>query len=328
MKKATKLALAIPFAAAGLGVAGVYGLYRRIFYSPVGDQNDDYALPPEMCSESATRARVLAMIDRLNSTPFEKVSVRSFDGLELCGRYFNARSGAPVVILFHGYRGTPSRDFSGGAAIFADLGFNLLLVEQRAHCSSEGHTITFGVNERWDCLTWCRYADERFHAPIILAGISMGATTVLMASELDLPKSVRGILADCPFTGPEDILSIIAKRKHLEPAVLMPAIKLAARTFGGFTFDSHNSAVKSVRSTHLPILLIHGEADDFIPCEMSMEIAAANPDCVELYTFPGAWHGMSFLVNTDRYAQLVKDFCKRILPDAPLQGADDAHPKT
>lgn len=311
MKKLTK-ALLLPAAAAGLTLAGAYGFYRYIFYSPVGAQNDDHSLPLPAQSEEARR-RTLEMIDALNAKPYEKVSITSFDGLRLNGRYYQVRAGAPLFIMCHGYRGTPSRDFSGGAGICMSLGYNVLLIEQRGHVTSEGHTISFGVNERRDCRDWCRWAAERFRAPIILVGISMGAATVLMASELDLPENVRGIIADCPYTSPEAIIRKAGRDQGIPVSIAMPLAKLGARIFGGFSPEV-SGAAEAVRRARVPILLIHGEDDGFVPCDMSREIAAANPELIEFHTFPGARHGTSYLVDTARYTKLVKDFSERVLP--------------
>ncbi len=313
-----KIVFLLSASALSLSLVGAYGLYRHIFYTPVGDQNDDYALPQPVKSAGA-RARALTLIDTLNSRPYERVTITSFDGLQLSGRYYHTRDGAPLVILFHGYRGTPSRDLCGGASICFDLGCNVLLVEERGHGMSEGHTISFGVNERYDCLAWSRWAAERFHVPILLVGISMGATAVLLASALDLPQNVRGIIADCPYTSPDTIIRLVGRRRHLPMSPLMPFIRLGARIFGGFSLSANVNAAEAVRLARVPILLIHGEEDGFVPCDMSREIAAARPELVELHTFPGAWHGTSYLVNTERYTRLVREFCERTLADADKQ---------
>lgn len=311
MRKITKVLL-LPTAAAGLTLAGAYGFYRYIFYSPVGTQNDDRSMPLPVKSEEANR-RALELIDALNAKPYESVSIPSFDGLRLSGRYYEVRAGAPLFIMCHGYRGTPSRDFSGGADICMSLGYNVLLIEERGHVSSGGHTISFGINERRDCLDWCRWAAERFHTPIILVGISMGAATVLMASELELPDSVRGIIADCPYTSPKAIIKKVGADQGIPIPLAMPLARLGARVFGGFSLDTPVDAAEAVRHARVPILLIHGEEDGFVPCDMSRAIAAANPELIEFHTFPGAWHGASYLVDTPRYTKLVKDFCERVL---------------
>ncbi len=311
MNRAVKSTLSLSSAAAVLALAGAYGFYRYIFHSPSGRQNDDYDLPQPVRSASYA-ARALELIDKLNARPYERVSIASFDGLKLRGRYYHTRSGAPVVLMFHGYRGTPVRDFAGGADLCLSLGYNVLLVEQRAHAASEGHTTTFGINERRDCLAWCRYAAQRFRAPLLLAGISMGAATVLMASALDLPENVRGILADCPFTSPQAIIRKVGRDQKLPTTLVMPLAKLGARVFGGFSLNTSADAAEAVRRARVPILLIHGEADDYVPIEMSREIAAANPALVTFHAFPGAWHGVSYLTDPERYARLVRDFCARI----------------
>lgn len=179
-----KKALCAASASALAVLGGLYGLYRYAFYSPRGAQNDDHHIStnPQMRS---TGKRYPGAIDALNALPCERVYITSADGLRLTGRYYPAKPGAPLVIACHGYRGTPSRDFSVGAEIYRSMGCALLLIEERGQCGSAGHTITFGAMEKYDVLLWTRWAADRFGGiPILLGGISMGAATVLMASAL------------------------------------------------------------------------------------------------------------------------------------------------
>ena len=291
--------------------ATVCGIYRYGFYSPHGGQNDDHRIQIPM--SEAQHRQSIAMIDRLNARPYERVQIASFDGLRLAGRYYHTKDGAPLAILCHGYRGTPSRDFCGGADICFNKRFNVLLIEERAHCTSEGHTITFGVKERYDVLAWVNYAVERFGTDlkILLAGISMGGGTVLMASGLPLPKNVRGILADCPFTSPAEMIMVFGRAKKLPMKIAYPMAGLAAKLFGGFSLKDAD-AVEAVKHAKVPILIIHGEADGLVPCDMSRRIAEANPVQITRYTFPGADHGLSYIVDTERYTRLVGEYCDRI----------------
>ncbi|MBR0353168.1 MAG: alpha/beta hydrolase [Oscillospiraceae bacterium] len=312
-RKSLKTAACAAAAAAAGTLAASFGIYLFGFYSPRGQQNDDHHILVDIRSKEQYD-RSIALIDRMNEKPYERVSIRSFDGLKLAGRYYHAKDGAPLAILCHGYRGTPSRDFCGGAEIFFGLGFNLLLIEERAHCTSGGHSITFGVKERQDVLSWTRYAVERFGADvkILLAGISMGAGTVLMASELDLPANVRGILADCPFTSPAEIITEFGKAQGIPMKIAYPFTALAARVFGGFSLTAADAS-EAVKNAKVPVLLVHGEADELVPCEMGRRIAEANPEKVEFCTFPGARHGMSYMADTARYTELVRAFCERAL---------------
>ena len=302
----------LPPAAAGASAASLYWIYRFVFYSPHKKQDDDHDLSIPIPTQEQ-RDRCIALIDKLNAKPYERVSILSHDGLRLSGRYYHTADGAPLAILCHGYRGTPSRDFCGGANICLSKGFNVLLIEERAHCTSEGHTISFGINERYDVLNWTRYAAERFgpDTKILLCGISMGAATVLLASELDLPQNVCGIMADCPYTTPEEIIKETGRMLKFPMKLAMPFVMLSARIFGGLTLGGVSTA-EAVRHTKVPILLIHGEADGLVPCSMGREIAAANPAMVDLQTFPGAGHGLSYLTDTERYTGLIEAFCEKI----------------
>ena len=111
MKKTWKLPAAAGAAALGAGCA----LTRWAFGSPHGDQNVDLAIPRSPQFDER-RQEIQAMIRSLNEIPFERVYITSRDGLRLAGRLYMGQPGAPLMLGFHGYRGTPSRDFSGGAA--------------------------------------------------------------------------------------------------------------------------------------------------------------------------------------------------------------------
>ena len=295
-------------------LGGCWWTYRFAFYSPKGKQNDDHTVPVSVESEPHLDD-IHRMIDQLNAVPYEEVFVTSGDGLRLRGRYYHQNDDAPLAICFHGYRGTPTRDFSGGSRILARLGYNMLLVEERAHCGSEGHTISFGVNERKDCLAWIYHFHYRFpKTEIVLYGVSMGAATVLMAAGLPMPDAVKGIVADCPFTEPLAIIKKVGRDVRVPAWVTTLVAPGSALIFGRFRLSSA-SALKAVREAKVPIMLIHGEADSFVPCDMSRALHEANPEGTELHTFPNANHGISYLADPKRYAELVRDFSRRVLKD-------------
>ena len=293
-------------------IAAVYSVYRMAFYSPRGNQNDIHNLPTgEQYDREVDRMR--GMVDKLAVIPFEEVSIMSHDGLRLKGMYYHTRDGAPLDIGFHGYRSTAIRDFCGGAVMGMEAGHNVLLVKQRGCCDSEGHTISFGVKEQRDCLSWINYAIERFgrDTQIALYGVSMGAATVLCASGLELPDNVKGVIADSPFSSPIDIIQTVAADMGIPKAVVRPLATVAARIFGGF--DLHGaSAVEAVKNAKVPILIIHGEDDRFVPCDMGRAIYRACPEGAELVTFPDAGHAISYLADEARYRSTINGFWQRI----------------
>ena len=208
-------------------------------------------------------------------------------------------------------------DFSGGAELSLEMGHNLLLVDQRGHGKSQGKTITFGILERHDCLTWVNWALNQFgkDTQILLYGISMGASTVLMASGLDLPHQVKGIVADCPYNAPMAIICNVSDGMRIPSKLVKPFLILGARLYGGFRLRETNAA-QAVANSKVPILIIHGEDDRYVPCEMSEAVKEANPRMVRRFTFPGAAHGISYLVDKPRYSQIVSDFMEQVINSA------------
>ena len=132
----------------------------------------------------------------------------SYDGKLLHAIYLPKKDAKGTILLFHGYKSCWQIDFGLVLPYYYDtLGYSLLLVDQRAHGSSQGKYLTFGVRERLDVLSWATYMGQKLgqNAPLILGGLSMGATTVLLSSCFDFPANVRAVIADCGFTSPYEI---------------------------------------------------------------------------------------------------------------------------
>ncbi len=262
----------------------------------------------------AVSKKIDILLAEINSLPFEEVSIVSFDGLKLFAKYYHVSDDAPVHIECHGYKGKSTRDFCGGNKLARDMGHNTLLIDQRAHGKSGGHTITFGIKERYDVLSWIEYINKRFgnNCKIILSGVSMGAATVLMTSDMDLPDNVVCILADSAYSSPREIIGKVCADMKLPPKIAMPFIKMGAKIFGGFDIDEC-SPVESVKNSKKPILIIHGEDDLFVPCEMSERIYENCTSEKEQIFFNGAGHGLSYLVSTDEYDKASREFIEKYI---------------
>ena len=293
-------------------LAGSYYAYRIAFYaSPKGR---DQVINPKDPQYDPYRMEMKRIYHQLNDRTYERVSIVTNDGLTLSGRYYHMKDGAPLDIGFHGYRSHPVTDFSGGSELSFQMEHNLLLVDQRAHGQSDGRTISFGILERQDLLCWVDYAIQRFgmDVNIFLYGVSMGGATVLMASELNLPSNVKGIIADCPYDNPLDVILHVGKSTPFPQALIKPFAILGAKIYGGFDL-LETTAAQAVKNAGVPILIIHGEADTYVPCHMSEAAANANPAMVHRHTFPNAPHGISYLTDTPRYHKIVNEFIRGIL---------------
>ncbi len=271
---------------------------------PIGEE--EYPMPPGKIYEPFY-PQFEQWMRELRALPHEEIAIKSYDGLTLRGQYYECRKGAPIELLIPGYRGTAERDLCGGVQRCFELGHNALIVDQRSGGLSEGHTITFGIKERYDCQTWARYLAERFgeEVPIILTGISMGAATVMMTAALDLPSSVVGVLADCGYTSPKAIIKKVIRQIGLPANVFYPFVRFGARLFGGFDLEAASPA-EAMKTCRLPVVFIHGDADDYVPCAMSRENYEACTAPKQLMIVAGAGHGLAYPVDPKGYMAILR----------------------
>lgn len=281
-----------------------------VFYVPNSKKKDkaEYPIPPGPVYEPF-REQMISWIKETRSLPQEDVSITSFDGLTLRGKYYEYAPGAPIELMMHGYRGEAERDLCGGVQRCFALKRSALIVDQRACGCSDGNIITFGIKEHRDCLDWVDFIVKRFgpDVKIILTGISMGASTVIMAAGKNLPSNVIGVLADCGFTSAKEIIKTVAGQMHLPGKLIYPFIKLGAKLYGGFNLDEY-SPTAALENCTLPVILFHGEADDFVPCEMSHTNYTNCKSTKKIITVPGAGHGLSYVIDPDRYLAALAEF--------------------
>ncbi len=250
----------------------------------------------------------------IENQPHSWVETNSFDGLRLAARYYPCGNSNRTMLLFHGYRSTAKRDFSCAVKMYRDMGLNVLLCDQRSHGRSEGKLITFGVKERFDVVSWIEYILSAYgeDTEIFLGGMSMGATTVLLASGLDLPENVKGIVADCGFTSPEDIIGKVARQSfHISSKVFFWVFDILSRIFGKFSLYNV-STVDALKRNNIPVMLIHGKKDGFVPVEMSERGYAAAVADKELMIVEEANHGFSYLVDPVGVTERVGNFIARL----------------
>lgn len=287
-----------------------YICYRIAFYAPPRKPLPEGTIEiPEGEIYEVHREKMESWVRQMWKLPCQSFEITAFDGLKLYAKYYEFAPGAPVELMFHGYRGSAERDLSGGIERCFRVGRSALIVDQRCAGNSGGHVITFGVHERRDCLSWIDFAIDHFgpDVKIILTGISMGASTVLMAGGEELPPNVVGILADCGYTSAKAIMYEVIRKMGLPPKPSYPFVKLGARIFGRFDLEE-TSPLEAVRRCKLPVIFFHGEADDFVPCYMSQENFEACASRKHLVTIPGAGHGLAYAVEPDRYVEELYDF--------------------
>ncbi len=285
--------------------------YVRMFHSPARHvpSEDEFDIPEGEIYE-VFREDMVAWTKMIRTYPYKEYAIQSFDGLTLRAKFFEYEPGAPIELMFHGYKGTAERDLNGGVERCFKLGHSAMLIDHRAAGFSDGHIITFGILERRDCLQWIDFAIKEFGEDVrlILTGISMGAATVMMAAGQPLPPQVRYVLADCGYTSPKEIISKVMRDMKLPPALLYPCATLGAKLFGHFNLNE-DSPMEAMARCKVPVVFAHGDADDFVPYDMSVrlyEICTGRHK--KLVTIKGAGHGLAFPVGRDEYVNALKEF--------------------
>ena len=291
------------------------GCFLKTFYSPKRKplkENEFRTAKGEIYEPY--RPQMIAWMKDLRTRPHENFSIVSFDGLTLRGKYYECKKGAPIELMFHGYRSTAEQDLCGGVQRCFDVGHNAFIVDQRGAGSSDGHVVSFGINEHKDCLRWIDFLIEHFgnDVNIILTGISMGAATVLTAAGKQLPDNVIFILSDCTFSTPKDIIQKVIVDMKLPPVLAYHFIKFAAQIFGKFDLEE-TSPLHAMKTCKKPVIFYHGTTDAYVPCEMSQTVYEACHTHKKLVLVDGAGHGLSCMLDNDGYLNALKDFEKECM---------------
>lgn len=289
-----------------------------VFFHACGPfKNVDWSDPQAVSksNHAAYSDHILAAVRYLQDSGAQDLYTRSRDGLSLHAQWLPAENARGTVVLVHGFHSSVYVDFGLVLELYHDLGFNLLMPDQRCHGQSEGRYVTFGVRESEDIACWLEYHNSRFGAqPVLLSGLSMGAATVMFMADEPLPDNVRYCIADCGFTSPAEIIGeIFTDVTHLPAWTVMWSAELFARVFARFSLwqkRAENTLAHNAR----PFLFVHGLADDFVPCQMTRRAHAACTGEKYLLLVEGAGHGLSFLQDRERYLAVNMELMDRLIP--------------
>ena len=321
MKKKTTFGLLGLAAAGAAGVAGVAGgwnalgsyLYDRVMVPLVRDPAQEDVNPVQRSGRSWARRR----------EGFKEATIQAIDGLILWAAVVPGREGCHRwAVCMHGYHDT-YESMGAIARHYSELGWSVLLPDQRGHGRSEGDYVGWGYDERLDVLGWVNWIVRKDpDAEILLHGVSMGGASVLMATGGALPRQVKAAISDCSYTSIEAEIRHQLNSVEIELPVKLPAgllfgrLRKTALRRAGYDIRLA-SPLEAVGRSKTPTLFIHGVDDDFVPSSMMGALYQAARCPKSFLWMPGAGHAASVGTNEMLYWTSVSTFLRDYFPDEP-----------
>lgn len=251
---------------------------------------------------------------------WENVEITSPFGYAMKGTFVpNAQKTEQTVLFLHGF--TQNRlaglDY---LPMYLQMGFNVLLVDLRAHGESGGTSVTWGACEKKDVDVWLDWLATRVPGGIVgIHGISMGAATALLHAEMhEVDARAAFYIADSAYADLKPLLKkeIRAKlglaEQSVLPDILLGYGDLVCWAKDRFTFAA-SSPAEAAKHISAPVLYVHGEKDPLVPVQMVRTLYDNTPGQKELSLFPQAAHAMAFYEDRRQYERVVKQFIETAL---------------
>ena len=268
-------------------------------------------------SQVSTSSPNYDLVSRFNHLPKSTETITN-DGLKLDAWYVPAATPTnKTVIVVHGFRQDKSAMRQYGQ-LFHELGYNVLMPDNRGAGQSAGQFISFGYHDKSDVIAWAKFITVQApQSQITLYGLSMGASTVMMASgQSTLPQTVKNIIEDCGYSDAWSEITYQAKAQYNLPAFpLVYSVSLESKLRQDWFFQEA-SATKALAKDKLPILFIHGDKDTYVPTSMLYDNYKATPAGVpkELLLVKGASHAKAFETEPKLYRATVAKFMAKYNP--------------
>lgn len=246
-----------------------------------------------------------------NNHKYQVISIKSFDNLNLVGYYFDKKSNN-TALLVHGYASN-AYEMQCYAKMFYDMDYNVLVIDNRGHGKSDGKIISMGYYEKYDISSWVNFLiDKNKNVKIVVFGISMGGASVCLYSGTEKPKNVKAIISDCAYSSAYKIVKSVANKSVVFSILpTLQVFNLYTKLKVGFKLSDIN-VVKQIEKCDVPMLLIHGEKDNFVPFSMQGELYNACPEQYRnKFSVENAGHGESLYTLKGKYIKKVEEFLKK-----------------
>ncbi|MFD1429547.1 alpha/beta hydrolase [Lacticaseibacillus mingshuiensis] len=303
MKKRTLIGLTLPM----IMTAGTMGLAEMIYRYAFKRINYIPAATGEMAQYAD---RYYSEVDWVQNQRPVVWHLDTFDGHRVSALWLEHPGSKRAVIIGHGYKGT-GITMSNYAHLFYDMGFSVLMPDDRGHGVSDGDYISFGWLDRRDYLDWLHRMVEALgpDCELLLFGTSMGGATVcLVAGESTLPHQVRAIVEDCGYSSLDGELTYLMRRLFRLPREpLVPLASFINYRRLGFRIEQVDVAA-ALRKNTRPLLVIHGAEDVYVPTWMGPVNYRASQGPKALWLVPHAQHAESYWIDPAAYRAHIEKF--------------------
>lgn len=264
----------------------------------------EVALHPLLRRRASDTAALAYSVAHAAGATATNVCVRGEDGARLSAWWLSPKQpNGRAVMACHGV-GDSGFGAMGYALLFLRNGYAVLVPDARGHGESQGY-VTYGVLESHDTVRWIDWLKGKGVTAVFGFGESLGASVLI--ESLAQGADFRAVVAECPYSSFEAVADERVAR-HIPAAAAIVLVKeglLYTQLRYGVNLADARPDV-AIQHTHVPILLIHGLADNETSPENSEQLLRENPQVVQLWLIAGARH-------TGAYATMPREFERRVL---------------
>jgi len=215
---------------------------------------------------------------------FERVTLRTADGVQLSAWYVPRQGATVTFLLCHGNAGNISHRVPK-MHILHELGFNVLALDYRGYGQSDGQPDEQGLyhdaRAAWDYLTQAKGEESR---RIVLFGESLGGAVAIDLATRVMPLA---LVVESTFTSLADV-----GKKHYP---LLPV---------RWVIGDQYRSIDKIGAVKCPVLILHGEEDELVPVAMAQALLAAAPEPKKLILTPGGHNEAGFSYSPEHAVQV------------------------
>lgn len=236
------------------------------------------------------------------------------DGLNLYGEFYDFGSRKTALLVAGRTEGLCYNYYF--ARPYAESGYNILTIDQRAHGKSDGKYNTIGYNEYRDLISWIQFLQEECHTQaVVFHGICIGSAAALYAAtSKNCPNVVKGLVAEGMYPSFRDsfINHMIELKKPVVPGLFF--IEAWMKLFTGHTMK--HGPIHVIHQMEKPILMLHSREDLYsLPSAAEELYEKCGAKKKRIVWFDRGAHSMIRINNTESYDAAIKDFLAHVIED-------------